>query len=169
MPVYGDVYRRRRPTLFQFSKDLQRLFRKPGGHLQFLRAFLRQSQYCQGFRAPNIAEISANGVHPGTNIFQLGNPDFKPEFSLQEDIGFVYSSHYVIATLDLFSNTISNYIYNQKISKVDGADSMDNSGNTYFQYTASKAQLYGGEISIDFHPRESPAFREQLFPRRWIE
>src|SRR5213078_2403701 len=46
----------------------------------------------RGFRAPNILEISANGVHPGTNIYQIGNPGFKPEFSLQEDIGFVYAS-----------------------------------------------------------------------------
>ena len=41
----------------------------------------------RGFRAPNIAEISANGVHPGTLIYQIGNTSFKPEFSLQEDLG----------------------------------------------------------------------------------
>ena len=58
---------------------------------------------------------------------------------MQEDVGFVYSSHYVVATLDLFNNFITNYIYNQKVAKADGADSMDNSGNTYFRFVASKA------------------------------
>jgi len=133
-----------------------------GGTYNFSDKFSVKANIARGFRAPNIAEISANGVHPGTNIYQLGNPNFKPEFSLQEDIGLVFSSHYVVATLDLFNNTISNYIYNQKISKADGADSMDNSGNTYFRFVASKAHLYGGEFSIDIHPVKALHFENSF-------
>lgn len=133
-----------------------------GATYNFSDKFSVKANIARGFRAPNISEISANGVHPGTNIYQLGNPDFKPEFSLQEDLGLVFSSRYVVATLDLFNNVISNYIYNQKVSKTDGADSMDNSGNTYFQYVSSKAQLYGGEFSIDIHPVKALHFENSL-------
>jgi len=30
------------------------------------------------------SEISANGVHPGTLIYQIGNTGFKPEFSYKK-------------------------------------------------------------------------------------
>ncbi|HEY4285622.1 MAG TPA: TonB-dependent receptor [Puia sp.] len=133
-----------------------------GATYNFSDHFSIKANLARGFRAPNISEISANGVHPGTGIYQLGNPDFKPEFSMQEDIGFVYSSHYVVATLDLFNNFISNYIYNQKLTTATGADSMDGSGDTYFRYVASRAQLNGGEVSVDFHPVKALHFENSF-------
>ena len=134
-----------------------------GATYNFSDKFSVKANIARGFRAPNIAEISANGVHPGTNLYQLGNPDFKPEFSLQEDLGFVFSSHYVVATLDLFNNEISNYIYNQKLQKANGLDSTDPVSNfPFFRYTASKAHLYGGEISIDIHPIKTLHFENSL-------
>jgi len=134
-----------------------------GATYNFSEHLAVKANIARGFRAPNIAEISANGVHPGTNIYQLGNPDFKPEFSLQEDLGLVYSSRYVVASLDLFNNFISNYIYNQKLQGANGSDSMDITGkNTYFQFVASRARLYGGEVSVDFHPIKALHFENSL-------
>jgi iron complex outermembrane receptor protein len=52
----------------------------------------------------------------------------------------------------VFNNTISNYIYNQKVVGKNGQDSVIVPGNQTFQYEAAKAQLYGGELSIDIHP-----------------
>ena len=149
----------------QFS-NLKKTFGGVSGSLgatyNFSDHFSVKANFARGFRAPNISEISANGVHPGTGIYQLGNPDFKPEFSLQEDIGFVYSSHYVVATLDLFNNFISNYIYNQKLTTAAGVDSMDGRGDTYFRYVSSKAQLNGGEFSIDIHPVKALHFENSI-------
>jgi iron complex outermembrane receptor protein len=105
----------------------------------------------RGFRAPNIAEISANGVHPGTNFYQLGNPDFKPEFSLQEDLGIAFTSNILEFTFDLFNNNISNYIYNEQLLNSKGKDSVIVPGNTTFKFTQSQAELYGGELSLDIH------------------
>ena len=76
-----------------FRKNFSGVSGTLGGTYNFSEKFSVKANIARGFRAPNIAEISANGVHPGTNFYQLGNPDFKPEFSLQEDIGFVFSSH----------------------------------------------------------------------------
>ena len=118
----------------------------------------------RGFRAPNIAEISANGVHPGTNFYQIGNDNFKPEFSLQQDIGFVFSSKFAVIELNLFNNFINNYIYNQKLIGVNGADSVvPGSGVPQtFKFQSSNANLYGGELSIDLHPLKDIHFENSL-------
>ena len=106
----------------------------------------------RGYRAPNISEISSNGVHPGTNIFQIGNPDFKPEFNVQQDLGVTYNSTHVTINADIFNNDITNYIYNQKLVNANGMDSVIVPGNETFKYVAAKANLYGGELSVDIHP-----------------
>ncbi len=109
----------------------------------------------RGYRAPNIAEISAKGVHPGTGFQQLGDPDFKPEFSLQEDVGFFFHTEHVSGSIELFNNNISNYIYNEKLSSVFGGDSLFLQGGdvfSVFKFRQTSAQLYGGEFSFDIHP-----------------
>lgn len=152
MPVYGADTTGATRQFSNYQKNFNGYSGSLGATYNFSEHFSAKANIARGYRAPNISEISANGVHPGTNIYQLGNPDFKPEFSLQQDIGFVYSSHYVVATLDLFNNVISNYIYNEKVTTVAGTDSTDGKGDNYFRFVASKAQLYGGEASIDIHP-----------------
>ena len=69
----------------------------------------------RGFRSPNISEISANGAHPGTNMYQIGNLNFKPEFNLQEDLGVTYNSTHITISADVFNNHIQNYIFNEKL------------------------------------------------------
>jgi iron complex outermembrane receptor protein len=110
-----------------------------------------KANFARGFRAPNISEISANGVHPGTNMYQIGNPDFKPEFSLQGDLGLFYTSKPVIASIEGFYTDISNYIFNQKVLNHLGQDSVIVQGNETFKFHQSEAVLYGGEASLDIH------------------
>ena len=69
-----------------------------------------------------------------------------------------YSSKHVVMNISLFNNTITNYIFNQKLATNTGADSTDGSGNTYFKFQQAKAVLYGGELSIDIHPAKSLHF-----------
>lgn len=114
--------------------------------------FFIKANIARGYRAPNISEISSNGVHPGINIYQIGNPDFKSELSLQEDIGLFFSSQHLTCELDFFNNNISNYIYNEKVLNSNGRDSIVVPGNQTFQFQAAMAQLYGAEASIDIHP-----------------
>ncbi len=103
-----------------------------------------KANIARGFRAPNIAEISANGVHPGTNFYQIGNLNFKPEFSLQEDIGLDYTSNLLEASIDVFNNDISNYIFDEQLLNTKGQDSVIVPGTNTFKFVASQAQLYGG-------------------------
>ncbi len=123
-----------------------------GATYNFSNNFLVKANIARGYRAPNISEISANGVHPGTNIYQIGNSSFKPEFSLQEDIGVFFSATHFSGSLELFNNTISNYIFNQKLLNHLGQDSIIITPNQTFKYQQANAQLYGGEFSFDIHP-----------------
>lgn len=133
-----------------------------GATYKFSDKIAVKANISRGFRAPNISEISANGVHPGTNMYQLGNENFKSEFSLQEDIGFVYSSKVAVVELNIFNNFISNYIYNTKLIGANGKDSIIIPGNQTFQFQASRANLYGGELSVDIHPYKNIHFENAI-------
>ena len=131
-------------------------FKGPSGSLgisyKFNQQWSAKANIGRGYRAPNVSEISSNGVHSGTKIYQLGNSHFKPEFNLQQDIGVTFTSEHVTINADLFNNDIQNYIYNQKVLSAAGADSIIVPGNQTFQYVASRANLKGGELVIDIHP-----------------
>jgi len=123
-----------------------------GATYNFSDNFSLKANVSRGFRAPNIAEISANGVHPGTNIYQIGNLNLNPEFSFQEDIGLFFSSKHVSFSAEIFNNNISNYIFNEKILNKKGGDSIIIPGNQTFEFVQTNAELYGGELNLDIHP-----------------
>ena len=106
----------------------------------------------KGFRAPNISEIASGGVHPGTNIYQIGNKDFSPEYNIQEDFGLSFNGSHVTINAAVFNNDVRNFIYNQKLVNNAGGDSVIVPGNETFKFVQSHARLYGGELSIDIHP-----------------
>jgi iron complex outermembrane receptor protein len=117
--------------------------------------FCVKANVARGYRSPNVAEISAKGVHPGTGFEQLGDANFKPEFNLQEDVGLFYNSEHISGYVELFNNSISNYIYDEKLLSANGGDSIFvQNGNSFpvFKFRQTTAQLYGGELSIDIHP-----------------
>lgn len=114
-----------------------------------------KANVARGYRAPNISELSAKGVHPGTGFEQLGDANFKPEFSFQQDIGIFFDSEHISASTEVFNNILDNYIFNQKLQSFFGGDSVyKEAGNNYpvFKFRQTKAQLYGGEARIDIHP-----------------
>jgi len=105
----------------------------------------------RGFRAPNISELGSNGEHEGTFRYETGNPDLKPENSLQLDWGIGLDTHHVSAELNLFNNEVDHYIFIHKLNSVAGGDSLNEDVPVY-QFSAGKARLYGGEVYIDIHP-----------------
>ena len=121
-----------------------------------------KANIARGYRAPNISEISSNGVHPGTNSYQIGGLKFKPEFSTQEDIGVVYASKFIVINASLFNNYIKNYIFNQKLVTASGDDSIIVAPNQTFKYRQGQANLYGGEMNIDFHPIKNLHFENSF-------
>ena len=119
----------------------------------------------RGFRAPNVAECAANGVHDGTVVWELGDNTLKPETSLEGDLAFGMNHKEVSFELDGFVNSISNFIYAKGLLGVDGTDSINNTLNAVglgaapvYKYTQGHALLYGGEAVLDIHPTAAPWF-----------
>ena len=107
----------------------------------------------RGFRAPNMSELGSYGVHEGTQRFEIGNPDLKPEYSWQADLGVDFTSKYVSAQVALFANRIENYIFAQRIDRVE------EEGYRTYEYTQGDARLLGFEAGVDFHPIHSLHFQ----------
>ena len=122
-----------------------------GATYQFSDKVFTKINLSRGFRAPNIGEVGANGVHDGTIRYEIGDPNLKAESSLQLDYAIGLNSKHITAEVDLFSNNISNFIFPRKLSSVNGGDSLTDGFQT-FRYFATDANLLGGEISIDIHP-----------------
>ncbi len=98
-----------------------------------------------GFRAPNLAELSSNGVHEGTNRFEIGNANLENEQNIQLDLSLEYRNEH----FELFGNAFYNKI-NQYIFIAPTNESIEES--SVFVYTQDDARLYGGEAGFHLHP-----------------
>ncbi|MDI5899596.1 TonB-dependent receptor [Flavobacterium yafengii] len=98
-----------------------------------------------GFRAPNLAELTSNGVHEGTNRYEVGNSDLETEQNVQTDLNLEYKTDHFEFFVNGFYNHINNYIYTSPTGAV-----IDE--NAVFDYIQNNAKLYGGEIGLHFHP-----------------
>ncbi|HZG25188.1 MAG TPA: TonB-dependent receptor, partial [Chitinophagaceae bacterium] len=111
-----------------------------------------KANIARGYRAPSITEFASNGLDPGAHIVYLGNRNFVPEFSLQEDIGAELHYDQFSASAGIFNNHIQNYIYLAQVTDANGNSITDAQGNKTYQYQQSSAQLYGMEASFNLHP-----------------
>ena len=106
----------------------------------------------RGFRTPNLSELASNGVHEGSQRYEIGNGGLKAEYSLQADLGLDFTSQYVSAQLALFANRIDNYIFMHRLpEEVE-------EGYLTYAYTQGDARLLGFEAGIDVHPIHSLHF-----------
>ena len=96
-----------------------------------------------GFRAPNLSELSSNGIHEGK--WEIGNPDLENEQNMQLDLSLEYRAKHFEFFVNSFYNNIYDYIY---IAPTGGEiDDFD-----IYTYVQNDAFLYGGEIGIHLHP-----------------
>ncbi|MEO6454328.1 MAG: TonB-dependent receptor [Ginsengibacter sp.] len=141
---------------FPFDKNFGNVSASIGAAYDVSSTVTAKLNISRGFRAPNIAELAANGVHEGTIKYEYGNTNLKSETSLQADGGIDINTEHVSLTASLFYNNIQNYIFSRKLSSVTGSDSIPLIGNdegfSAFKYFQTSAHLYGAEFMFDFHP-----------------
>jgi iron complex outermembrane receptor protein len=110
-------------------------------HGQYVKVNIAKS-----FRAPAINELTSNGLNIGSNAFQLGNINLKPEQGYQIDAAYGYGGKDISFELDGFYNHIGNFIF---------ADRTDSSSQGYpvYEYVSSNtAVLTGVNASFNLHP-----------------
>jgi len=122
-----------------------------GASWQISKSVYTKLNIARGFRAPNISELGSNGVHEGTLRYEIGNPNLKPETSLQFDLTAGLNTQHVAAELNLFSNTVNHFIYSRKQTDTNGNQLLIDDMPA-FLFTSGKANLKGGEFTLDIHP-----------------
>ena len=116
-----------------------------GATYRIFKGIVLKANFSTGFRAPNLAELTSNGLHEGVFQFEQGNKDFKSEQSLEGDLGIAVNSKYIDADISAYNNKIDNYIYLGQTS-----DTLR--GYPVFRYQQSNANLKGLEAEVSFKP-----------------
>lgn len=109
------------------------------------RNLLLRLNLASGFRAPNLAELTSNGVHEGTNRYEIGDSNLDKEQNFQVDLNVEYDSEHFEFFANAFYNYIDNYIY-----AAPSAEMIED--YVIYNYRQDNARLYGGEVGFHFHP-----------------
>ncbi|HMQ70490.1 MAG TPA: TonB-dependent receptor [Ignavibacteria bacterium] len=113
----------------------------------FTDKFLLKANFSTGFRAPNLAELTSNGLHEGVFQYEIGNVNFTNEQSVEVDVTLNYSNRNLSLELTGYNNHINNYIY-----LAQTADTLK--GYPVFRYFQDDANLNGIEASINYSPSQ---------------
>jgi iron complex outermembrane receptor protein len=92
-----------------------------------------------GYRAPNLIELFADGIHHGTFRYEKGNPNLEAETSFQSEISLDIMNDDSNLAFDVFYNDISNYIY-----VAPSSEAID--GYKVYNFLQQNATLWGSEI-----------------------
>ncbi|WP_339662590.1 TonB-dependent receptor [uncultured Polaribacter sp.] len=111
----------------------------------FLDVLTTRINLATGFRAPNLAELTSNGVHHGTNRFEEGNNNLLNEKNTQIDVSLEYKTEHFEFFANGFYNHLNDYIYLSPTGEIED-------GNPVFSYIQENAKLYGGEFGFHLHP-----------------
>lgn len=106
--------------------------------------------YASGFRMPNVAELTQNGIHDFR--YQLGDLNLKSQKNQEIDFSVHYHSKKLLVDFSTFYNKIDNYIY---MSKTD--DTAQN-GMEIYKYMQSNANIYGFETGLEYSPTHKILF-----------
>ena len=146
-----------------FTSDFQGLSGSLGATYKINNNFYLKANIASGFRAPNVAECAANGVHDGTVVWELGTNNLNPEQNIEGDLTFGMNSKDVSFEIDVFDNSINNFIYAKALLDANGQPVINNTlaavglgSAPVYQYTQGNANLYGGEVMLDVHPSAVP-------------
>lgn len=137
-----------------FKKNFSNLSISAGFSYQFSEEVTARVNAASGFRAPNISELGSNGKHEGTFRYEVGNSELDPERSIQFDAGVSINTEHLLFDASGFYNSISDYIFPEKLNNVAGGDSIVDLSDPapVFKFVQGNAYLYGGEVTIDIHP-----------------
>lgn len=128
---------------------LQRQFHAVNGALAFRHDFTRpltlRINLATGYRAPNLSELLSNGIHHGSQRYEIGNANLKNENNFQADVKLNFTSEHFSVFVNPFFNFISNFIY---LARQDSLIE----GFQVYAYQQQTAFITGGETGFHWHP-----------------
>lgn len=105
-----------------------------------------------GVRAPNLAELSSNGLHEGVYTYEIGDPNMKNEQNINGDAQVSFTSKWVQASVSGFYNHFFGYIF------LEPSDE-EWFGFPVYRFRQHDADLYGGEASVSITPPQTKGLR----------
>jgi len=116
-----------------------------GAKFDILNSLIARVNIATGFRAPNLSELTSNGIHEGTNRFEIGNSNLDNEQNFQLDLSLEYRNEHFEVFVNSFYNKINSYIFLNPSGEIKDE-------NPVFEYIQNDARLYGGEAGLHLHP-----------------
>lgn len=116
-----------------------------GYKVDFWKNYILRANLATGSRSPNLAELASNGVHEGTNRFEIGNSDLDKEQNFQFDLSLSFANKHLELSADGFFNRISDFIFIEPENRFIGEEQV-------FNFIQTDAKLYGGELYLHLHP-----------------
>lgn len=104
--------------------------------------WLLKTNIASGVRAPNLADLSSNGLHEGIYVYEIGNPELRNERNLNTEVSADFFGKYVQLGISGFYNQFADYIYLQPTSE-------DWFGFPVARYKQQNAIIYGAEVKLD--------------------
>jgi len=128
-----------------FNKDFSSFNGALGIKKDFNEKLTARINLASGFRAPNLAELTSDGVHEGTNRYEIGNNNLNNEQNLQIDVAIEYNIEHMELFINGFYNKVNSYIFlSPNGNIIDDAP--------VYEYIQNAAKLFGGELGLHFHP-----------------
>ena len=123
----------------KFDKDYNSFNTSLGFKRDFSDNKIFRINFSNGYRGPNLSELFSDGVHHGTNQYEVGDSRLIEEKNFQTDISFSAFGSDSSFGIDIFYNSIQDYIY---------LNPTGNSINDFsvYNYSQSDASLIGGEL-----------------------
>ena len=138
------------PKFSNFNNNFSNLSGAVGMTHELSRSWNVKANIGSAFRAPNIAELSSEGVHEGTFRYEVGATNLKPERSLYADAALEFHNNKADFHFNVYNNFIGNYIYPRQVDN----ESIDVDGESFavYRYVQDNANLYGMEAGLTIHP-----------------
>ena len=134
-----------------FDIDYSNLFSTPSfssGIYYRVNEHITRLTYSGAFRSPHFSELFSDGVHHGTNRYEIGNENLDIEYANQFDLKYQWSNHHLGFVLNPFAQYISNFI------SINPTDSFSNIYRVYNYIQYKHVEIKGIEMNLHYHPHQ---------------
>ena len=118
-----------------------------GIYYKFLDNVLRFT-YSGSYRAPHFSELFSDGVHHGTNRYELGNENLDIEYADQFELKYQWANEHFGFVLNPFLQNISDFI------SIVPTDTFIGSYRVYNYKQYNNVEIKGVEMNLHYHPHQ---------------
>jgi len=126
------------------NRNFENISASFGATYNLNKQILFRGNIASAYRAPNIAELTQNGIH-GVN-YEQGDASLNAQRSYEADLSVHYHSEYLMFDIAGFLNIINDYIF------LAPTEDTISSGDIIYRYSQTNAKLFGGEADLSVYP-----------------